>query len=278
MSLATTTPDAPVVPGASIPSTPADALTPPAVSLSKGLGARTEALRQAQVAGVGSQGSVTGVQGVVVEAQGVRVGAQGVVGRGSARVGRARTGWRASLLLAVLLALTACTGAGEGGDEVSEGFVSGDGSITQIAPDQREAAPELSGPTLEGGTFDLADHQGEVVVLNVWASWCAPCRAEAPDLVAAADRTADLAQFVGLNAKEDNPDAERAYLRAFEVDYPNVDDPTGDLQLRFADNLPPMAIPSTLVIDGEGRVAARILGPISEGTLVDLVTDVSEGR
>jgi thiol-disulfide isomerase/thioredoxin len=110
------------------------------------------------------------------------------------------------------------------------------------------------------------------------ASWCAPCRAEAPDLVGAAERTADVAQFVGMNVKEENPAAEQAFLRATGVTYPNLDDTTGQLQLAFADTLPPAAIPSTLVIDADGRVAARVLGPITETTLVDLVTDVAEGR
>lgn len=177
-----------------------------------------------------------------------------------------------------LLLVSGCTGDEDGGNG-RDGFVSGDGRITQIAPDEREPAPAVSGPVVgDGEPIDLADYRGSVVVLNVWASWCAPCRAEAPDLVAAAADTADIAQFVGLNAKEDNPAAEQAYLRAFEVTYPSLDDPTGELQLRFAGNLPPAAIPSTLVIDAEGRVAARVLGEISRGTLVDVVTDVAEGR
>ncbi|SDD04509.1 Thiol-disulfide isomerase or thioredoxin [Auraticoccus monumenti] len=176
------------------------------------------------------------------------------------------------------LAVSACTGGG-GTSGVEEGFVSGDGTITQVAPDEREAAPDVRGPLVGGdGEIALGDFDDQVVVLNVWASWCAPCRAESPDLVEAAARTEGIAQFVGLNAKEDNPAAEEAFLRAFEIPYPSLDDPTGELQLRFADNLPPSAIPSTLVIDREGRVAARVLGTISATTLADLVTDVSEGR
>nr|WP_231747876.1 TlpA disulfide reductase family protein [Auraticoccus cholistanensis] len=176
--------------------------------------------------------------------------------------------------------MTGCSAAGgTSGGGVQEGFVSGDGTITQVAPDEREPAPDITGPVVGGGEpVSLADHRGEVVVLNVWASWCAPCRAEARDLVEAAAQTGGTAQFIGLNAKEDNPSAEEAYLRAFEVSYPSLDDPTGELQLRFADNLPPAAIPSTLVIDREGRVAARVLGTISAATLVALVTDVAEGR
>ncbi|WP_198671435.1 TlpA family protein disulfide reductase, partial [Desertihabitans aurantiacus] len=183
--------------------------------------------------------------------------------------------------LAVLLAgaLGACTTPGANADGGEDGFVSGDGQITAVAPDERDPAPAVSGATVGGGEqLDLASFRGRVVVLNVWASWCAPCRAEAPDLVRAAERTSDVAQFVGINVKEENPAAEEAFLRAMEVTYPNLDDPTGEIQLAFADTLPPAAIPSTLVVDAEGRVAARVLGPVTETTLVDLVTDVAEGR
>lgn len=178
-------------------------------------------------------------------------------------------------LLAALWLLAAC-GSGSGGNAGADtAFVAGDGSIVLIAPEERGPAPDLVGPTLEGGEFRLSDYRGQVVVLNVWASWCAPCRAEAPDLeavwLAVKD---DGVQFVGLDTR-DTVEAARAFVDAYGVTYPNVIDADGRLQLLFSDTLPPQAIPSTLVVDREGRVAGRILGRISQATLTALIEDVA---
>lgn len=192
--------------------------------------------------------------------------------------------WRQRLLapLVVVVLVGGLTGCAQPPDRettLGEGFVSGDGTMTRIAVEDREPAPDITGPVVgEGPEVSLNEYRGQVVVLNVWASWCAPCRLEAPDLVEAAEQTEEAGVFLGLNAKEDNPAAEEAFLRAFEIPYPSLDDPTGELQLRFADTLPPSAIPSTLVIDDQGRVAARVLGTITTITLVDMITDVAEGR
>ena len=122
-------------------------------------------------------------------------------------------------------------------------------------------------PTLDGGEFSLADQQGKVVVLNVWASWCAPCRSEAPELAEVyQDSDPDQVQFVGL-ATRDSEATAAAFVRKSELDYPHVLDTDGSLQLLFRDTLPPQAIPSTLVIDREGRVAGRALGEVSAPTL-----------
>lgn len=174
--------------------------------------------------------------------------------------------------LVAAMVLTGCAGGGDiaagGGDQ---GFVAGDGSIVLIPPDQRVVAPALSGPTLDGGSFDLARQRGDVVVFNIWASWCAPCRAEAPDLARLSrDFADDDVRFVGLNTR-DSDVAARAFVAKYALDYPNVIDRDGQLQLLFADSLPPQAIPSTLVIDREGRVAARVLGRSSEATVRGLV-------
>lgn len=151
------------------------------------------------------------------------------------------------------------------------GYVAGDGSIVLVPESERRPAPDLVGTTLDGGTFRLADHLGDVVVLNVWASWCAPCRAEAGTL---ADLSRDLSDegvvFVGLDTR-DSDAAARAFVERFGVDYPNVIDRDGRLQLLFSDTLPPQAIPSTLVIDEQGRVAGRILGKASESELRGLI-------
>lgn len=177
--------------------------------------------------------------------------------------------------LVALLLLTAC-GSGASGDEgAGTAFVAGDGSIVIIAPDDRGAAPDLVGPTLEGGEFRLRDHLGDVVVLNVWASWCAPCRAEAPVLETVwRDVRDDGVIFVGLDTR-DNVEAALAFLDAYDITYPNVIDADGRLQLLFSDTLPPQAIPSTLVVDREGRVAGRIIGRVTESTLTALIEEVA---
>ena len=178
-------------------------------------------------------------------------------------------------LAAILLVLTLLAGCGSA--QAGNGFVSGDGSYTTVPPDQRKPAPALAGTTVEGATFDPSMLTGKVVVVNVWGSWCAPCRKEAPDLQAAATQTSGTAVFVGINTRDLDQAPALAFQRAFGVTYTSLYDPTGALLLGFTD-LPPNAIPSTLVIDAKGRVAARIVGSTTTATIVGLVTDISEGR
>jgi len=182
--------------------------------------------------------------------------------------------------LAVVVGLLAGCGAEQvaagdpvdSGQGVSEqGYVSGDGTVTIVPEADRVPAPELSGATLDGGQFRLADHLGEVVVLNVWASWCAPCRGEAADLQAVWSEVGGRGvQFVGLNTR-DSQAAANAFVERFGITYPNVIDTDGSRQLLFHESLPPAAIPSTLVIDDEGRVAARAIGPVDRSALLGLL-------
>ncbi|MDP5095484.1 MAG: TlpA family protein disulfide reductase [Candidatus Nanopelagicales bacterium] len=178
-------------------------------------------------------------------------------------------------LVAVAMAALLLTACGASDADTGTAFVAGDGSIVLIAPDERQPAPDLVGPTLEGGEFRLSDHLGDVVVLNVWASWCAPCRAEAPVLEDVwREVKDDGVQFVGLDTR-DTEAAALAFLDRYGVTYPNVIDTDGRLQLLFSDTLPPQAIPSTLVVDREGRVAGRILGRVTDATLTALIDDVA---
>jgi thiol-disulfide isomerase/thioredoxin len=155
-------------------------------------------------------------------------------------------------------------------------YIEGSGVVTIVPPDERQPAPQFSGPLLgDTGEFDLAQANGDVVVLNVWASWCPPCREEAPALQAVATELADEGvRFVGVNVRDNETDAE-AFEREFGVTYPSVVDPTGTLLLAFRDTLPPSAIPSTLVIDRQGRLAARVLDEVTETSLRDLVGDIA---
>ena len=183
-------------------------------------------------------------------------------------------------LAAVLLAstgLTACSDdVGSSGDA---GFVSGKGVITRLAVDDRKEPGEVAGETLEGEPISLEDFEGKTVVVNVWGSWCAPCRAEAPDLVAASEElAADDVEFLGINSRDLERAAAQAFQRRFEVPYPSIYDQQGRTLLAFRGTLSPNAIPSTVVIDAEGRVAASVIGEVSRSTLVGLVEDVMAGE
>lgn len=173
-----------------------------------------------------------------------------------------------------LLSLAGCspTPAAEGG------FVSGDGSLTRIAPQDRQPAPHLTGSDLDGKPLDSATFAGKVVVYNVWGSWCAPCRAEAPALIAAAEQTSDTAQFVGINTRDLDPAPAQAFVRSHNITFPSFYDPRGELLLDFGSQLSPNAIPTTVFVDTQGRLAARVLGEITESTAVGLIADIAEGR
>uniref|UniRef100_UPI00058C5D7C TlpA family protein disulfide reductase n=1 Tax=Nigerium massiliense TaxID=1522317 RepID=UPI00058C5D7C len=176
----------------------------------------------------------------------------------------------------LLLGLVA---SGCGSRPASEGgFVSGDGTLTTVPPDQRRPAPRIAGETLDGARFDSAQHPGGVLVYNVWGSWCAPCRKEAPALADASKELKGTATFVGINTRDLSKEPAQAFVRAFGVPYVNVFDPDGALLLTFGRDLPPSAIPSTIVVDREGRIAARILGETTKATLTGVVTDVAEGK
>jgi thiol-disulfide isomerase/thioredoxin len=182
----------------------------------------------------------------------------------------------ATLIVSVVV-VTACSdGQVQRSDSAGQTrYVEGSGVVTIVPPEERQAAPAFSGPLLSGdGEFDLADAKGDVVVLNVWASWCPPCRSEAPALQAVSDELADQnVQFVGVNVRDNRTDA-RAFEQEFGLTYPSVVDTTGALLLAFRNTLPPSAIPSTLVIDREGRLAARVLDEVTETSLGDLVADI----
>jgi peroxiredoxin len=186
---------------------------------------------------------------------------------------------RAAALVAVGVLAAGCAQQVDAGDPVGgnvaeQGYVSGDGTTTIVAESERKPAPELTGTTLDGEPFALADHLGDVVVLNVWASWCAPCRAEAEDMAAVAAETQDKGvQFVGLNTRDSQAAAD-AFVDRFGLTYPSVVDTDGSLQLLFHETLPPAAIPSTLVIDRQGRVAGRAIGEVDRSRLLGMIEPV----
>ena len=184
---------------------------------------------------------------------------------------------RALLLpLACLLLLTGCSSLQGTGDQ---GFVSGEGQVTRLAVDQRAEPIELEGDDLAGDRLSLEELRGKPVVVVVWGSWCAPCRAEAPDVVAAAEEVGDAAQFVGLNIRDSSEAQAQAFERTFEVPYPSFYSPDGKAMLPFRGVLTPNSIPSFVILDADGRVAASIIGELpSRTTLVELTRDVADGN
>ena len=192
-----------------------------------------------------------------------------------------RSAWAVGALVATLLVLSGCTanepnppagGGGQGYPEVGR-------RLTQIPPDQRRLAPEITGPALGSGQIlSSTAYRGKIVVLNVWGSWCGPCRKEAPDLQAASEQTKQTAQFLGINTKDRSEAPAEAFVRANRLTYPSIYDPDGRTLLAFAGELPPSAIPSTMILDREGRLAVRVLGDISRVTLMAMITDVANGK
>jgi len=139
----------------------------------------------------------------------------------------------------------------------------------------RDEPVSLTGTSLDDAPLDVADYRGKVVVLVVWAAWCAPCAREAPDLAEAATDLKDTAQFVGIDIRDNQANAQ-SFVRNYEIPYPSVFDPDGEALLGFPNGLGPRTIPAFAVLDEQGRVAATIRGELpSKLTLVDLVEEIA---
>jgi thiol-disulfide isomerase/thioredoxin len=171
--------------------------------------------------------------------------------------------------LAAVLAVTGCSGeTATAEDPVTPQLKVVDaGENGLITPDDRPPAPALSGTTLDGEPLDLADYEGKVVVLNFWASWCAPCRAEAPNLIEVAETTkASGVEFVGVNVKNAKDEA-LAFERKQGVPYPSLHDQPGVLLTRFR-KIVPQTPPTTLVLDRQGRIAGVFIGGVTTRELL----------
>src|SRR3954465_5475238 len=156
---------------------------------------------------------------------------------------------------AVVAALTACTGknaVANGPQSGDQGYISGDGTVQIYAPDRRVAAPSITGESLSGGVINVRDLAGRVVVLNVWASWCGPCRTEQPKLNTVYDAVhAKGVDFLGVDIRDDGA-AARAVVRTRSVGYPSIVDDAAAIALDFDPRLPAYP-PTTVVIDRAGR-------------------------
>lgn len=178
-----------------------------------------------------------------------------------------------AVAVAVLL-LAGCTSKDGIAGADGGGYISGDGSVLQIPTADREDVPAWGGETSGGDTVDSADLDG-VVVLNFWYAGCPPCRVEASDLEEVFQEFGDDITFLGVNVRDSAATA-NSFEREFGVSYDSIlDVTTRDVLSAFAGEVPPSAVPTTLVLDAQGRVAARISGQVpSATTLADLIDDV----
>ena len=184
----------------------------------------------------------------------------------------------AAVAAAAVLALTGCDGGAIGADTPAssgQSFVGHSYSSTFYQPGRRPTAPMVSGTTVNGKHLSLAAYRGDTIVLNFWGSWCAPCRAEAPALGQLARKLqAHGVRFVGVDIR-DEPDSALAFMQQFNVSYPSISDPNDEIALDFRSTVPPADIPTTLVIDRDGRVADRIFGASSYAELLSVIDQVT---
>ena len=154
------------------------------------------------------------------------------------------------------------------------GFISGDGTATFLKVEDRKSAPELIALDFNGKEIDLKNYKNKVVVLNVWGSWCGPCRKEAKELQELYVKNKDSGvEFIGINIRDSKVSAEK-FITNFEITYQNIFDRDGVKLLGFKDTLPANDSPSTVLVDKNGKVAARQLGPIERALIQGFISSL----
>ncbi|MYW68109.1 redoxin domain-containing protein [Streptomyces sp. SID8379] len=174
------------------------------------------------------------------------------------------------------LVLTACGSGGTSGGGNNTNFVTSTGGISTVKKGERHDAPVLTGKDLTGKPLSTDDYKGKVLVVNIWGSWCSPCRAEAKYFSTVSDQVKDKdVQFVGINTRDPRSDSAIAFEKDYGITYPSFYDPSGKLLLKFEKGtLNPQGIPNTLVIDREGKLAARSLKALNSKSLHELIDPV----
>ncbi|UXM90860.1 TlpA family protein disulfide reductase [Paenarthrobacter sp. JL.01a] len=180
------------------------------------------------------------------------------------------------LLAGLTMGLSACAQKDSLAEQAKAGdnknYVAGDGSVTEFAKADRAAPVILKGTLFNGTEVKPEDLKGKVTVLNFWFAACAPCRIEAPQLEALHQEYKDQGvQFFGVNLRDEKATAE-AFDKTFNLTYPSFNDKDGSVLLSVSGIVPPGAVPTTLVLDKEGKVASRVLGEIEKSTLKALIT------
>lgn len=195
-----------------------------------------------------------------------------------------RTGHRVrafgAALMIVAFVLVAC---GSESDDLAQrasndgsNYVAGDGSVEEVAPESRGDAVEFESELFDGTQIGPEAFQGEVSVINFWYAACAPCRVEAPDLQEIHEEfKPEGVQFFGVNTRDSEATAE-AFERNFGITYPSMEDRSGQVVMAMTDYVHPSAVPTTLVLDKQGRVSAKVVGIVEPGTLRALITAALE--
>lgn len=171
-------------------------------------------------------------------------------------------------MAASALVLTGCAStAGVAGQVGDAGYIAGDGIVTEIAPEERSAPGAFAGPLASGGDFDSASLEG-VALVNFWYAACPPCRVEAPVLAELHAEYGDRVDFIGVNVRDGAAQA-MSFEEEFGIEYPSVlDDQSAQGQLAFTGIIAPNAVPSTIILDAEGRVAARVSGAVTDTSIL----------
>lgn len=192
----------------------------------------------------------------------------------TSRLGR-RTFLRAAVLAAAVVPLAACVGeedplAKQAREGNNKNYIAGDGSVQEYDPKSRTEPVVINATAYDGTQIDSATWAGQVTVLNFWYAACAPCRIEAPHMVELSDEFKGKADFVGINVRDEKEAAE-SFERTFGIKYPSIQDTQGEIQLAMTKYVPLKAVPTTLVLDKQGRVSARVLGVAEKSTLKSLI-------
>lgn len=177
--------------------------------------------------------------------------------------------------LAVVLGLSGCAQEDALAKQAKAGdnknYVAGDGSVTEFAAADRKNPVAIEGRLFDGTAVTAEAFQGKVTVLNFWFAACAPCRVEAPLLEALHQEfKSEGVQFYGVNLRDEKASAQ-AFDKTFGMTYPSFNDKDGGVLLAVSGVVPPGAVPTTLVLDKQGRVASRVLGEIQKSTLKSLI-------
>jgi thiol-disulfide isomerase/thioredoxin len=162
-------------------------------------------------------------------------------------------------------------------DGSTKNYIAGDGTVVEIPTENRGEAIRFDGTTEHGDPVASADYAGRVLVVNFWYAECPPCRLEAPDLEALNQQYQDQGvAFLGVNVR-DEADTARAFATQFGITYPSIIDTVDSgVQLAFAGKIAPNAVPSTIILDTEGRLAARVTGLAEKSVLNALISTVLE--
>ena len=183
---------------------------------------------------------------------------------------------RAVAGLAMVVALGGCSSNSvndRARDGSQENFIVGDSRVQTIAPDQRLEPVALTGTTLDGQPWTIDSTRGKPLVINIWASWCPPCRAEAPAIKAVSESPefADTVAFVGIDQRE-SAETGLAQAKAWGHTFPSLTDDGGVAVLALQGRA--RATPSTLILDPQGRIATYVGGPVTEAMLTGMIQDV----